>query len=377
MQKGRMLTANTCVCDAGLLHAGPHTAPLLRHLFSTAVQPVLHNIQSWAFQPDIHAAEAAAAAAATTSLTAAGRPSSSRRAGSKGARISSHSSMHVHDPAQPVTLATATGGVNRPFGAVDKVPAAPVSDATTDAAASELLLQAWHAAQDQAPQCPSFLAGVQQQLTVAGLQLQLLQLLGGTGQQLAQRLGWLAELEQQELREMLGSSSSRGDEHQQQQQSRRESVAFDGGTVSAGSAGLQQDSSGYSGLALLLGSRGVALGGATAATQSAAARDAAAACLPFSLTISQLKDVSVQQGHLADDLPSKLYGLLAATARIVATIRMPQAAKQAISCAVCPTACLLLILTVSSCLLPACIWFRLLVLWLTMRPLGNQSCQQL
>lgn len=52
---------------------------------------------------------------------------------------------------------------------------------------------------------------MQQQAQVAGMQLRLLQLLGGWGQHLAQRLGWLAELEQQELRQLLaGQDASAG-----------------------------------------------------------------------------------------------------------------------------------------------------------------------
>jgi len=65
------------------------------------------------------------------------------------------------------------------------------------------LQQAWHSIRGRAPACPGFLAHIQQPAGVAGMQLHLLQLLGGPGQRLADRLGWLTELEQQEVQEVL------------------------------------------------------------------------------------------------------------------------------------------------------------------------------
>ena len=67
----------------------------------------------------------------------------------------------------------------------------------------QCLQQAWSSVCDRLPGCPGFLAHVQEPARVAGLQLHLLQLLGAPGQELAERLGWLAELEQQELSEVL------------------------------------------------------------------------------------------------------------------------------------------------------------------------------
>jgi hypothetical protein len=77
------------------------------------------------------------------------------------------------------------------------------------------LQQAWCDMCDRLPGCPGFLAHVQEPARVAGLQLHLLQLLGAPGQELAERLGWLAELEQQELSEVLsvpleGSNAAAG-----------------------------------------------------------------------------------------------------------------------------------------------------------------------
>jgi len=88
--------------------------------------------------------------------------------------------------------------------------AAAETAAEAEALVSQLLLRAWTAAPDAAPPLPSFLFGVQQQMLIAGLQLQLLQLLGGRGQRLAERLGWLAYLEARELQDMMlgGSNNS-------------------------------------------------------------------------------------------------------------------------------------------------------------------------
>lgn len=143
---------------AEVLTAPPEAAALLRHLFAATIQPVLHAVRAWAFLPSTDAAEAAAAV-------------------------------------------TSTHGAARASSALSNSPGV----ATESAHAR--LLQAWHTARSNGPTLPGFLAPLQQQVTIAGLQLQLLQLLGGSGQQLAARLGWLAELEQQELREVLGSAA--------------------------------------------------------------------------------------------------------------------------------------------------------------------------
>jgi hypothetical protein len=70
-----------------------------------------------------------------------------------------------------------------------------------EAAVRQCLQQAWHSVTARLPGCPSFLAHIQGPAGVAGMQL--LQLLGGPGQALAERLGWLAELEQQEILEVV------------------------------------------------------------------------------------------------------------------------------------------------------------------------------
>ena len=141
-----------------------------------------------------------------TSVAALRRLSNSRRTSEAGPRVS-NSNDHVAESATlPITLATAAAGAAVRAGATGTVTAE--RDTTAEAAAASILLQAWTAAQDRAPVCPRFLSGIQQQVAVAGLQLQLLQLLGGPGQQLAQRIGWLAELELQELREVFGGGSA-------------------------------------------------------------------------------------------------------------------------------------------------------------------------
>jgi hypothetical protein len=71
----------------------------------------------------------------------------------------------------------------------------------------QVLQEAWLSVTGRAPRCPGFLAHVQEPVAVAGMQLHLLQLLGGPGQALAERLGWLADLEQQEIAEVLGGAA--------------------------------------------------------------------------------------------------------------------------------------------------------------------------
>lgn len=67
----------------------------------------------------------------------------------------------------------------------------------------QCLQDAWDNVCARPPRCPGFLLHAQGPAGVAGMQLHLLQLLGGPGQALAERLGWLAELEQQEIQEVL------------------------------------------------------------------------------------------------------------------------------------------------------------------------------
>ncbi|KAF8057943.1 hypothetical protein HT031_005889 [Scenedesmus sp. PABB004] len=232
-----------------LLHAGPQTAPLLRHLFAAAMQPLLQRVRDWGFRPDLRAAEAAAGAAQVLAMAAS--PGAGAVEGAAAARA---------------TWASSGGGAPAAGAAGGSGPASGAADRAAQAAASQLLLTAWAAAKPRAPACPRFLAGAQQALVVAGLQLQLLQLLGGPAAELAERLGWLAELEQQELREVLCRPPSGP------------------GAPAAPAGGGGTAASGWSSLALLLGGRGAAAAGG-------AEREGAggAAFFPLSLSMQQLE----------------------------------------------------------------------------------------
>uniref|UniRef100_A0A383VBK2 Gamma tubulin complex component C-terminal domain-containing protein n=1 Tax=Tetradesmus obliquus TaxID=3088 RepID=A0A383VBK2_TETOB len=298
----------------GLLHAGPQTAPLLRHLFAAALQPQLHTILTWAFQPELHAAEAAAAAAAMSSVASGSSSSWACTAGAAaaaalttnpstaqagfGSRFTSTSSCKLRQP-HP----SRTAGSSSSSGSGDRA---------VQAASSALLLQAWQAAQSRAPSCPSFLGGVREAAVVAGLQLQLLQLLGGPGQQLAERLGWLAELEHEELRELLAgssssSSSNKGAEFAEGGSSSHRMACGDAamGPAAAAAAGdIRHSVAGAGGLHLLLGGGGLAaaagcLGGMQDAAAAAGGGVGGGAAglggqqgrvyVPFSLSMRQLK----------------------------------------------------------------------------------------
>lgn len=201
---------------SGVLHAGPEATPLLRHLFAAAVQPVLLSLRSWAFMPDTVAAEAAAEATAMSSFTAGAQLADSRALLLAAVPCDGGSAQHLAPSAAGALTAASSG-----YGLFAQATAAGTSAAAlgagsssgssrpwsgskgAEAAMRHCLQQAWHSIRERAPACPGFLAHVQQPAGVAGMQLHLLQLLGGPGQRLADRLGWLTELEQQEEQEVL------------------------------------------------------------------------------------------------------------------------------------------------------------------------------
>lgn len=210
-----------CFC-AGVVRA-EGSAPLLRHLFAAAVQPVLQSVHSWAFLPDMQAAEAAAEVTAMASFTA-GSGSSSSNPLSSGCTVGA--AFSSHDTAA-AAAAVAAGG---PFASASQLVGAPPRNSSgggagggsskgwngskaAESAMRQCLQQAWHSVCARPPGCPRFLAHVQRPAGVAGMQLHLLQLLGGPGQALANRLGWLAELEQQEIQEALCAGSTAAAAH--------------------------------------------------------------------------------------------------------------------------------------------------------------------
>lgn len=201
-------------CCTGVTKAGAD-APLLRHLFAAAAQPVLHSMRSWAFLPDTHAAEAAAEATAMASFTA-GSSSNPHSTSSMGGLLAGDTTS-ASAPGGPFaaaalgcgTAATHPGGVaGVRVTAGGSHSRAWAGSKAAEAAMRQCLQQAWHSVCARLPGCPNFLAHIQGPAGVAGMQLHLLQLLGGPGQALAERLGWLAELEQQEFLEVVAPHSA-------------------------------------------------------------------------------------------------------------------------------------------------------------------------
>lgn len=188
---------------------------------------MLASLHAWAFLPDTQAAEAAAEATAMASFTAGSTSSSNAHSGNSGGTTVGLLVASMQGPGGASTVAPfASVAAAVPGAAAAAAPTQPMghnasgggaggsgsgsgsSKAWTGSKAAEAaMLQCLQAAWDDVcarpPRCPGFLLHAQGPAGVAGMQLHLLQLLGGPGQALAERLGWLAELEQQEIQEVL------------------------------------------------------------------------------------------------------------------------------------------------------------------------------
>jgi hypothetical protein len=177
---------------------------------------VLHSVRSWAFLPDTHAAEAAAEATAMASFTAGSSSSNPHGTNSMTGLLASNASSAAAAGGLFAAAASAFGAATaQSAGAVGQrittggsSSRAWTGSKAAEAAMRQCLQQAWLSVCSRLPRCPSFLAHIQGPAGVAGMQLHLLQLLGGPGQALAERLGWLAELEQQEILEAVATHSA-------------------------------------------------------------------------------------------------------------------------------------------------------------------------
>jgi hypothetical protein len=153
-----------------------------------------------------------ALAAAAAGAGKGGSATTAAAGGPFAAFASTHKEHNPH-PLAAAAAAAAGGGFGSSGGAGGGscAVAKPWSGSkAAESAMRNVLQEAWHSVTGRAPLCPSFLGRIQRPAAVAGMQLHLLQLLGGPGQALAERLGWLADMEQQELADVLATAGGSG-----------------------------------------------------------------------------------------------------------------------------------------------------------------------